>query len=140
MEVRSWKSEVGSWTLQLQTSNFELPKFEVGRLKLQVGPSNFRFSNFERWKFEVGSLKVGPSNFRLPTSNFGTGHTSPHATPLGCYIMAPLDVTKKLVAGTKFNKGVTTWDKKGFRAVGIWCLGAWVGCCRDWLATESYLF
>ena len=39
----------------------------------QAPAKNFRFSTFERWKFEVGSLKleVGPSNFRLPTSNFG---------------------------------------------------------------------
>ena len=37
--------------------------------------------------------------------------------------MAPLAVTKKLLAGTTFNKGSTTWDKKDF--VG-WVRGGWV--------------
>ena len=87
-KVGSWKSEVVRSNFQLQTPNFELPKFEVGILKLEgptsdfqlltskvrswkseVGRPNFQLqsSNFEIPKFEVGSLKLeGPtSNFRL---------------------------------------------------------------------------
>ena len=44
-------SEVGSWTFQLQTSNFELPKFEVGSLKLEGvrmhSPVDFSVSGLE---------------------------------------------------------------------------------------------
>ena len=69
LEVRSWESEVGSWTLQLQTSNFQLWKLEVGSLKLGLPTSDFQLRTLEvrSWKSEVW-----PSNFRLPTSNFGS--------------------------------------------------------------------
>ena len=50
-KVRSGKSEVGRSNSQLQTSNFEIPKFEVGSLKLEGvrmhSPVDFRVSGLE---------------------------------------------------------------------------------------------
>ena len=66
-KVGSWKSEVVRSNFQLQTPNFELPKFEVGILKLEGPTSDFQLltSKVRSWKSEVGR-----SNFQLQTSNF----------------------------------------------------------------------
>ena len=54
-KVGSWKSEVVRSNFQLQTPNFELPKFEVGSLKLEGPTSDFQLltSKVRSWKSEV---------------------------------------------------------------------------------------
>ena len=118
-KVGSWKSEVVRSNFQLQTPNFELPKFEVGSLKLEgptsdfqlltskvrswkseVGRSNFQLqtSNLEIPKFEVGSLKVegvrmhSLVDFRVSGLEVGD--------PLTCYLVSGLNVRIALILYT----------------------------------------